>query len=79
MSIIDQIQRGAVKVAFKVLSGGGLQISPLDDTDASYEAFQQVAYKAIAEADAEGRHVQPHESSRTSRAGYDLVIIGPEQ
>jgi hypothetical protein len=55
-----------------------MRISPLDSSNASYDHFQLVADDAIAEAEAEGREVITHTSSRDSRAGYDSVEIGPK-
>jgi hypothetical protein len=77
MSMIERIERDEANVKVERLSGGGVKISPLSPSDSSFEHFQFVAESAITEAYATGRHVVPHKSS--SRGGYDVVVIGPNE
>jgi hypothetical protein len=76
MSMIERIEREEANVHVERLSGGGVKISPLSNSDTSFEHFQFVAEKAINEAVAANRHVIPHKSS--SRSGYDVIVIGPK-
>jgi hypothetical protein len=78
MSMIERIERDEANVLVERLSDGGLRISPLGNSDTSFEHFQLVAGQAITEAYAAGRHVIPHKSSGASRGGYDVVVIGPK-
>jgi hypothetical protein len=77
MSIVEGILRGDEKVSVLRGESGSMRISPLDTSNAPYDHFQIVADDAIAEAEAEGRDVKPHTSSRDSLPGYDFVDIGP--
>jgi hypothetical protein len=74
MSYFETLRKGSPFHKVSINGDGAITISPVDDSDASFHAFQRVVDDAIRNAGAD-YEIRPHETTQRGQRMYDFAAI----